>query len=213
MKWTGAALATFIAVAAGCGGTVVTPSQSSNSTSGNGGAGSTASGAGGMTGAGGGFVVSTSTGTQPLACNDPTVFFDIVGDGANQHFDASCAPEGHMNFPGGAKTPNPPDGSTLVLTPCTTSSSGSVLSIYAKADTWPTSLSDVSFIYFHDGAEYDVTMAQSDDLQVFTFEQVGGVIEGAFTTTVVSKDPAGNPAKIQIAGKFRVCRGPDLIPV
>jgi hypothetical protein len=207
MKWTGAALAAFITLAAGCGGTVVVPSQSSDSSSGsgNGGAGSSSSGAGGS------FTVSTSTGTQPGFCNDATVFFDIVGDGANQHFDASCSPEGHLSFPGGAKTPKGPP-TTLVLTPCSTSNSV-VLSIAAESDAWPTNVSDVTFTYYHEGAEYDVSLPQSNALEVFTFESVGGVIEGAFTTTVTSKDPAGTPGKIQITGKFRVCRGPDLIPV
>src|SRR5512133_2723580 len=98
MQWTAAVLATFTTIALGCGGQVITPSQTSDATSGNGGAASsaTASGAGGMGGSGGSFAASTSTGTVPAACDDATVFVDILGDGPNQHFDASCAPEGHL---------------------------------------------------------------------------------------------------------------------
>ena len=209
MKWTGATLATFVTIAAGCGGTVITPSQSSNATSGNGGA--SATGAGGMSSAGGSFVVSSGTGPQPAVCNDPTVFLDILGDGANQHFDASCAPQGTLNLPGGAKTPAGAP-STLVINACTTSSS-LVLVISGQSSDWPTSLGNATIIYDHDGAEYDVSPAESGALEIVTFEPVGGVIEGAFTATVASKDPNGNPAKIQITGKFRVCRGPDSIPV
>lgn len=206
MHRTAAFLATWTSLALGCGGTVITPSQSSSSTSGgDGGASATASGAGG------GFVVSSSTGAPPPACNDATVFVDILGDGANQHYDASCAPEGHLLLPGGAKTPAGPKG-TLTITTCPLAAN-QILVLYGASDTWPASIADASIIYYHDGAEYDVTPAGSGSLEVFTFEPVGGVIEGAFTATVASKDPTGNPGKIQINGKFRVCRGADWVPV
>lgn len=218
MQWTAAVLATFTTIALGCGGQVITPSQSSNATSGNGGAASSAaaSGAGGMGGSGGSLVASTSTGAEPAACNDATVFVDILGDGPNQHFDASCAPEGHINYPGGAKSPPPPGppppGSTLVINACPTAP-GLVLILGGQSSTWPASIANATVLYFHDGAEYDASPAESGALEVFTFEPVGGVIEGAFTATVAAKDPAGIPSKIQITGKFRICRGPDLVPV
>ncbi len=207
MKYAGAALGLFVTIAVGCGSTVITPSQSSNATSG----GASATGAGGTGGAGGSFVASTSSGPQPIACNDPTVFLDILGDGASQHFDASCAPQGTLTLPGGAKTPAGAP-STLVINACTTSES-LVLVLSGQSSDWPTSIGNATIIYQHDGAEYDVSPAESGALEIVTFEPVGGVIEGAFTATVASKDPAGNPGKIQITGKFRVCRGPDSVPV
>ena len=210
MHWTRAALATLTTLALGCGGTVITPSQSSNTTSGDGGASATATSTGGTGGAGGSFAVSSSTGAPPPACNDATVFVDIVGDGANQHHDASCAPEGHVLQPGGAKTPY--GGGTLTITTCPLATN-QVLVLSAAQMSWPATAESPTIYYYHDGAEYDSTAAFGGQLEVFTFEAVGGVIEGAFTATVVPKDPAGTPSKIQITGKFRVCRGPDFVPV
>lgn len=213
MHWTRAALATLTTLALGCGGTVVIPSQSSNATSGgDGGAASTstASSTGGMGGAGGSVVASSSTGAPPPACNDATVFVDIVGDGANQHYDASCAPEGHILQPGGAKTPF--GGGTLTITTCPMKPN-QVLVLSGASGSWPATVNDATIYYYHDGAEYDASPGAGGQLEVVTFEAVGGVIEGAFTAIVVPKDPAGMPAKIQITGKFRVCRGADWIPV
>jgi hypothetical protein len=154
--------------------------------------------------------VSSSTGAPPPVCNDATVFVDILGDGANQHYDASCAPEGHVLQPGGAKTPSP--GGTLTITTCSQGAS-QVLVLSVAQMSWPATAESPTIYYYHNGAEYDATAAFGGQLEVVTFEAVGGVIEGAFTATVVPKDPAGMPAKIQITGKFRVCRGADWIPV
>lgn len=214
MNRLGALLGTVTAIAVGCGGTVIIPSQSSDATSGAGGATATATATaastGGIGGAGGSIFTSSSTGS-PVACNDPTVFVDIVGDGVNQHYDASCAPEAHLLFPGGAKTP-PPPGATLTITTCTLGPS-IVLTLSGQSSDWPASVTVSSLLYYHDGAEYDASPDASSTLAVVTFEQVGGVVEGAFTLYLVPKDPAGTPAKIQIAGKFRVCHGPDWVPV
>jgi hypothetical protein len=213
-------LATLTMIAAGCGGQVIAPSQSSDATSGSGGASATAtataSGAGGMSGVGGSSVASTSTGGAP-ACNDPTVFVDILGDGPNQHVDASCAPEAHLTLPGGAKTPPPkqpppPASGTLTVTACPLSPN-LVLLLNGQSTSWPASIANATIIYFHDGAEYDESPTESGALEVLTFEPVGGVIEGTFSATMTPKDPAGIPSKIQITGKFRVCRGPDWVPV
>jgi hypothetical protein len=216
MHRTVAFLATLTTLALGCGGTVITPSQSSSSTSsvtsgGDGGASATAGSTGGMGGAGGSFAVSSSTGAPPPTCNDATVFVDILGDGANQHYDASCSPEGHILQPGGAKTP-PSPGGALTITTCSMGAN-QVLVLYAASASFPATVANPTIYYYHDSAEYDSTAASGGQLEVLTFEAVGGVIEGTFTTTVVPKDPAGMPAKIQITGKFRVCRGPDWYPV
>jgi len=210
MRWTIAFLATLTTLALGCGGQVITPSQSSNSTSG-GGESATASSTAGAGGAGGGFVVSSSTGAPPPTCNDATVFVDILGDGANQHYDASCAPEGHLLVPGGAQTP-PSPGSTLTITTCPLSAN-QVLVLNGSSNTWPASIANATIIYYHDGAEYDASPDQSGAFEVLTFEPVGGVIEGTFTGTLAPKNPAGIPAKIHITGKFRVCRSADWWPV
>jgi hypothetical protein len=88
-----------------------------------------------------------------------------------------------------------------------------VLVLNGASSTWPASITTATVIYYHDGAEYDASPDASGDLEVFTFEPVGGVVAGAFTLTLAPKNPAGIPAKIQIAGKFKVCRGPDWVPV
>jgi hypothetical protein len=212
MHWTEAALATLTTLALGCGGTVITPSQSSSSTSGGeGGASATASSTGGMGGAGGTFAVSSSTGAPPPTCDEATVFVDILGDGANQHYDASCSPEGHLLLPGGAKTPPSPEG-TLTITTCSMAAN-QVLVLNAAPMAWPATAANPNVYYYHDGAEYDASPGAGAKLEVLTFEPVGGVIEGTFTATVVPKNPSGIPAKIQITGKFRVCRGQDWLPV
>jgi hypothetical protein len=213
MHRTTALLATLTTLALGCGGEVITPSQSSSATSGNGGAASsaTASGAGGMTSS----VASTSAGPEPAVCDDPTVFVDILGDGANQHFDASCAPIATLTLPGGAKLPPPgppSQGSTLAVVACS-AASNPVLLVYGQSLSWPGSISTAQIMYYHEGAEYDQAPTASGSLEVFTFEDVGGVVTGTFTATLVPKDPAGIPAQIKITGKFRVCRGPDVVPV
>ncbi|MEP7126633.1 MAG: hypothetical protein ABJE95_37220 [Byssovorax sp.] len=213
MRSTAALLATLTTLALGCGGEVIVPSQSSDSGSGSGsgGASATASSTASTGGAGGSVVASSSTGAPPPTCNNATVFVDILGDGANQHYDASCAPEGHLSLPGGAKTPPSPGGS-LTITTCPLAAN-QILVLYGASGDWPAAISDAMIIYYHDGAEYDVSPAQSGALEIVTFEPVGGVIEGAFTATVAAKDPSGNPNKIQITGKFRVCRGADWVPV
>jgi hypothetical protein len=217
MRRLGALLGTATAIAVGCGGTVIIPSQSSDATSGNGGATATATAAstGGVGGAGGSIFTSSSTGST-VACNDPSVFVDIVGDGVNQHYDASCAPEAHLLLPGGAKPPPPepppPPSGTLTITTCTVGPS-LVLVLNGQSSTWPASIASASVIYYHDGAEYDASPDASGSLDVVTFEPVGGVITGAFTVTLAPKSSTGMPAKIQIAGKFRVCRGADWVPV
>jgi hypothetical protein len=212
MQSTAALLVLATTLAVGCGTQVITPSQSSSATAGGGGDASTS--ASGTGGAGGGFVVSSSTGAPPPpSCNDATVFVDIVGDGANQHYDASCSPEGHLLLPGGAKTPGSGSGGgALTITTCPLSAN-QVLVLYGGSTTWPATINDATVYYYHDGAEYDASPGSGAELEVLTFEPVGGMIEGTFTAIVVPKDPSGNPAKIQITGKFRVCRGGDWIPV
>jgi hypothetical protein len=213
-------------IALGCGGEVIIPSQSSNATSGNGGAAgsATASGAGGTMGSAGGtmgvggsFVSSTSTGIQPATCDGALSFVDILGDGPDQHFDASCAPTAELILAGGPPSPppgppQPPQKGTLVINACPPAPVSSLV-ISGFSDTWPASVTKLDITYSHDGAEYHGSAGGGSQLDVLTFEAVGGVVTGTFTATVIPVDPAGIPAKIQITGKFRVCRGPDYVPV
>ncbi len=218
----------FTTFASGCGGEVILPSQSSTTTSGNGGAAgsatATATGAGGTMGVGGStmgvggsFMSSTSTGVEPATCDASLSFVDLVGDGPDQHFDASCGPLAWLLLPGGAPAPSPgpppqPQQGTLVINACLTAPVSSLV-ISGFSDTWPASITKVDIVYYHAGAEYHGSAGSGSQLDVLTFEAVGGVVTGTFSATVTPVDPAGIPAKIQITGKFRVCRGPDYMPV
>jgi hypothetical protein len=224
MRWTGALFlfTTLTTIALGCGGEAITPSQSSNTTSGNGGAAGSATasgagGAGGTTGVGGSFASSTSTGVEPATCDGSMVFVDILGDGPDQHFDVNCAPAADLILPGGAPSPPPgppppPQKGTLVINACPLAPASSFV-ISGFSGTWPASITTVDVFYYHNGAEYRESPGGGSQFEVLTFEAVGGVVTGTFTATVTPTDPAGIPAKIQITGKFRVCRGPDYVPV
>ena len=224
MRWPLAffLVTTFTTIALGCGGEVITPSQSSSATSGNGGAAASASatgagGTGGTMGVGGSFASSTSTGVEPATCDASLTFVDILGDGPDQHFGASCAPGATLHLPGGAPSPPPgpppaPQKGTLVVNACPSAPVSSFM-IFGFSDMWPASISSVHVIYYRNGAEYLASPSGGGQLDVLTFEAVGGVVTGTFTATVTPMDPAGIPAKIQITGKFRVCRGPDYQPV
>jgi hypothetical protein len=205
-------------IALGCG-SVVVPGDASGASSGSGGVdtstsavSSSASGMGGNSSTGT-FTSSVTTGTGGgAACNDATVFVEIVGDGPVQHFDASCAPEGHLVWPGGPTPPGPPEPPTyLSISACPLAKGGGPFSIGAGYMMWPGTSNNANASYLHAGAMYSETPASSGVLEVTKLEMVGGVIEGAFTVTVASKTAGGMP--IMLAGKFRVCRGPNLIPV
>lgn len=206
----------------GCG-SVVVPDDSAGAATGSGGAGGAGNGtavASSASGVGGDFSTGTFTSTSgaggSAACDDPTVFVDIEGDGALQHYDVSCAPLGYLNWPGGPVPPPgpPPQQLTyLQIIACPNLNAGSPISIGAGFMMWPGTATNASVSYFHGSTMYGESPATSGILDVTTLEMVGGVIEGTFTVTVAQTMSGGDPGAIKLTGKFRVCRGPDVIPV
>ena len=203
------------AVAAGCSGVIAT--GVTGATSGSGGAattGTTAIGTGGTSGTGGGLVGSGGGTTTAPTCNDPTVFFDIEGDGPLQHFDMSCAPDGYVLHAGGAgpppPPPPPPPTGWLVLEACP-KGMAITLSLQANDASWPATGTIVSATYMSGGIQYQLFATGTVD--VVTFGAVGEVIEGTFSAGFASTSGGDAGATLMLTGKFRVCRGPDVYPV
>lgn len=161
--------------------------------------------------------VSTGVGGAP-ACNDPDLFVDVQGsDGTFNHFDASCMPEGHLVWPGGASPPPPPGPppppvtTYMQITACPYSQTGPYFSVGAGWMSWPGFAANASVTYAIGGTSYSEIPTQTGVLQVDSMEMVGGVITGTFKAMI---GPLGSTTStLEIYGKFRVCRTPDQIPV
>jgi hypothetical protein len=56
-------------------------------------------------------------------------------------------------------------------------------------------------------------IAGDGTVDVTLIEGVGGVIEGTFTGVFALGSAGDGGVSLVLSGNFRVCRGPDLIPV
>jgi hypothetical protein len=193
--------------AAGAGGT-----SSASSTA----SATTATGAGGEGGTS--FVTSATASTGPIgdpACLGADLFFDILGDGAPQHFDASCSPRGHFDCggPGGKPPPPPPPGKPppppagfLILSACT---QNPPIELVATMNALPGSSTGAAVATYHaQGTGEAYTTALSPDaveVVVTGYNDIGGVIEGSYKALVTRNSGDAGPDQLELSGQFRVC--------
>jgi hypothetical protein len=229
MKWLGLALLGVAAAAAACGGGRMPEHASGTS----GGSGGTSGGSGGATttsqttgGSGGSIVLaggaggSVSGGGIPgtqisPTCNDPTIFFDINGDGPLQHFDASCTPRGHLVIGSLGPPPPPPPSPAagiLVLEACPGGLVSLRLQTTTSGGTWPGTATIADGSYSRGGVDYQL-VAGTATVTVTSYQGMGGVIEGTFTAPFAPTSAADGGASLVLSGSFRVCHWYDEIIV
>ena len=194
----------------GCGSDGGHPSQTSAAAS-SGSGGTTSTGVGGGAGAGGSDGGADAGGGGAAPCSDPTVFFEIDGDGDALRLGAECHPQGYLSHGGVPLLDGgtPPTSDTLYLAACPTLTADTRIWIYAGSAAWPATSDHATVHYQKSGVNLDETPASGGTLDVTGLGDVGGVIEGSFSATVAAKLGDGG-APLALTGTFRACRAPDI---
>ena len=187
----------LVGLAVGCGPTVIAPNETGVG-AGGGAISSSPTATNSGTGGSGGVVI----GPPEPACDDPSVFLDVAGD-VSVSFDPECVLSGQINHG------TSPGLERLEIIGCVIVHDRR-LRLSAHEPAWPATSNHAQVELLHPAGSYSEAPTESGVLDVHTFGSVGGVIEGSFNAALGATDPATVPWSIDVVGKFRVCRGPDV---